>query len=105
MRDLVELFATKQKTHPRLTLQVGEILTRVCEKMGDMAPHYSSLIIPVLLSTARNCEKTKIDPLLIASSLSAAAELLPLLGFYLHDIQVYAGALTLYRIGYNIGPI
>ena len=75
----------KENKSPKLTLQIGEILARICSRMGDLAAHYSSIIIPVLLSTA---SKTNLDELLIASSISAAADLLPLLGFYIHDIQV-----------------
>ena len=83
MTDLIRIF--KENKSPKLTLQIGEILARICSRMGDLAAHYSSIIIPVLLSSA---SKSNIDELLIASSISAAADLLPLLGFYIHDIQV-----------------
>ena len=83
MIDLIRIF--KENKSPKLTLQIGEILARICSRMGDLAAHYSSIIIPVLLSSA---SKSNIDELLIASSISAAADLLPLLGFYIHDIQV-----------------
>ena len=83
MIDLIQIF--KENKSPKLTLQIGEILARICSRMGDLAAHYSSIIVPVLLSSA---SKSNIDELLIASSISAAADLLPLLGFYIHDIQV-----------------
>ena len=83
MVDLIRIF--RENKSPKLTLQIGEILARICSRMGDLAAHYSSIIIPVLLSTASN---SNLDELLIASSISAAADLLPLLGFYIHDIQV-----------------
>ena len=83
MADLIRIF--QENKVPKLTLQIGEILARMCSRMGDLAAHYSSIIIPVLLSTA---SKSNLDELLIASSISAAADLLPLLGFYIHDIQV-----------------
>ena len=83
MVDLIRIF--RENKSPKLTLQIGEILARICSRLGDLAAHYSSIIIPVLLSTA---SKSNLDELLIASSISAAADLLPLLGFYIHDIQV-----------------
>ena len=50
-----------------------------------MAASYAKDIIPILLSTSSN---KKLDPVIAASSISAAGSLLPLTGFFLHDIQV-----------------
>ena len=89
MKDLVEVFIKRftQRSNPLLALQAGEILTRMCSRFGDMSAHYAFQLVPVVLSAAGST--TKIDPLLRSSAISAAAELVPLLGFYLHDIQVW----------------
>ena len=71
--------------NPSLALKVGEILSRVCSQLGDMAPVYAKDIVPLLLSTASN---PKLDSEIVASSISAAGNILPLTGFFLHDIQV-----------------
>ena len=84
---LEHLMATFRQSvnNPSLALKVGEILSRVCSQLGDMAPVYAKDIVPLLLSTASN---PKLDSEIVASSISASGNILPLTGFFLHDIQV-----------------
>lgn len=87
-KKLLEHLMTKFRrsvSNPSLALKVGEILSRVCSQLGDMAPVYAKDIVPLLLSTASN---PKLDSEIVASSISAAGNILPLTGFFLHDIQV-----------------
>ena len=48
-------------------------------------------------------QNSDIEPLLVASAISAAAELLPLLGFYLQDLQV--GFSTFMVLKYLLYPV
>ena len=68
-----------------LALQSAEIVARICPRLGDFGCHYAQVVVPIILSLA---QLETSDPLIIASALSAGADLLPLLGFYIHDIQV-----------------
>ena len=83
--ELMELFQTMSGKDPTVALQFGEILARVCCQLGDMAASYAKDIIPILLATAA---RKNVDPLIVASAISAASSILPLTGFFLHDIQV-----------------
>lgn len=86
---LVEVLKREALRNPPLALQVGEVLSRTCKALGDMAPVYASSLIPILLSTASN---SNVDYLIVASSISTAGDLLPLCGFLLHDIQHEVGS-------------
>ena len=81
MKVLIERLKSK---NGNLALQSGEILARICPQLGDVAPYYALQIVPIILQQAQKAS----DSLVIASSLSAGADLIPLLGFYIHDIQV-----------------
>ena len=85
LTELMKLFQKMSVKNPTVALQFGEILARVCCQLGDMAASYAKDIIPILLSTA---SRKNVDPIIVASAISAAGSILPLTGFFLHDIQV-----------------
>ena len=68
-----------------MALQSAEIVARICPRLGDLGCHYAQQLVPIILQLA---QRETVDSLIIASALSAGADLLPLLGFYIHDIQV-----------------
>ena len=84
--NLVEFLQNQASKDPALAVQIGEVLSRSCKELGDMAPCYASTLIPVLLSLAAN---KKLDDMVVSSAISAAADLLPLCKFLIQDIQVY----------------
>ncbi len=83
--NLVEFLKNQASKNPALAVQVGEVLSRACKELGDMAPCYASTLIPVLLSLAAN---KKLDDMVVSSAISAAADLLPLCKFLIQDIEV-----------------
>ncbi|CAG5094735.1 Oidioi.mRNA.OKI2018_I69.XSR.g13822.t2.cds [Oikopleura dioica] len=86
---LVDLLRTQASRNPELAVQIGEVLSRTCKGLGDMAPCYATTLIPVLLSIA---SAKNLDNMIIASAISTASDLLPLCKFLLHDIQYEVGA-------------
>ncbi|CBY35605.1 unnamed protein product [Oikopleura dioica] len=87
--NLVEFLKNQASQNPALAVQVGEVLSRACKELGDMAPCYASTLIPVLLSLAAN---KKLDDMVVSSAISAAADLLPLCKFLIQDIEHEIGA-------------
>lgn len=83
--NLVEFLRSQASKDAALAVQIGEVLSRACKELGDMAPCYASTLIPVLLSLAAN---KKLDDLVVSSAISAAADLLPLCKFLIQDIEV-----------------
>ena len=88
LKHLLQQFrqSARNSHTPVRALKFGEILARVCRQLGDLAPRHAVEIVPVLLNCAAAHAKNA-DATVTASAISAAGSLLPLTGFFLHDIQ------------------